>query len=46
MEDEVFTCLKRADVIETDMMLMDATVLPSFKLSHSVAGATRLQNRA
>ena len=46
MEDEVFTCLQRADVIETDMMLMDATVLPSFKLSHSVAGATRLQNRA
>lgn len=29
IEDEVFTCLKRADVIEADMMLMDATVLPS-----------------
>jgi len=29
IEDEVFTCLKRADVIETDMMLMDATVLDS-----------------
>jgi IS5 family transposase len=28
-EDEVFTCLKQADVIETDMMLMDATVLDS-----------------
>jgi transposase, IS5 family len=29
IEDEVFTCLKRADVIEADMMLMDATVLDS-----------------
>src|SRR5918996_2473970 len=29
MEDEVFTTLKRADVIEADMMLMDATVLDS-----------------
>ncbi len=29
IEDEVFTCLKRADVIEADMMLMDATVLYS-----------------
>jgi IS5 family transposase len=29
MEDEVFSCLKRADVIEADMMLMDATVLES-----------------
>jgi transposase, IS5 family len=29
MEDEVFTALKRADVIEADMMLMDATVLES-----------------
>jgi transposase, IS5 family len=29
IEDEVFTYLKRADVIETDMMLMDATVLDS-----------------
>ena len=29
IEDEVFTCLKQADVIETDMMLMDATVLQS-----------------
>jgi transposase, IS5 family len=29
IEDEVFTGLKRADVIEADMMLMDATVLPS-----------------
>ena len=29
IEDEVFTCLKRADVIEADMMLMDATVLES-----------------
>jgi len=29
IEDEVFTCLKRADVIETSMMLMDATVLDS-----------------
>ena len=29
MEDEVFTRLKRADVIEADMMLMDATVLDS-----------------
>ena len=29
IEDEVFTCLKRADVIEADMMLMDATVLNS-----------------
>src|ERR687893_334725 len=27
IEDEVFTGLKRADVIEADMMLMDATVL-------------------
>jgi IS5 family transposase len=29
MEDEVFTSLKRADVIEADLMLMDATVLDS-----------------
>src|SRR5918993_47603 len=29
IEDEVFTCLKRADVIEASMMLMDATVLDS-----------------
>ena len=29
IEDEVFTGLKRADVIEADMMLMDATVLES-----------------
>jgi transposase, IS5 family len=29
MEDEVFTTLQRADVIEADMMLMDATVLDS-----------------
>jgi transposase, IS5 family len=29
IEDDVFTCLKRADVIEADMMLMDATVLDS-----------------
>jgi IS5 family transposase len=29
MEDEVFSTLKRADVIEADMMLMDATVLDS-----------------
>jgi transposase, IS5 family len=29
IEDGVFTCLKRADVIEADMMLMDATVLDS-----------------
>jgi transposase, IS5 family len=29
IEDKVFTCLKRADVIEADMMLMDATVLDS-----------------
>jgi IS5 family transposase len=29
IEDEVFTTLKRADVIEADMMLMDATVLDS-----------------
>jgi len=29
IEDEVFTGLKRADVIEADMMLMDATVLDS-----------------
>jgi Transposase domain (DUF772) len=29
IEDEVFTCLKRAHVIEPDMMLMDATVLDS-----------------
>jgi IS5 family transposase len=29
IEDEVFTGLKRADVIEADMMLMDATVLNS-----------------
>src|SRR5919106_1131294 len=29
IEDEVFTGLKRADVIETSMMLMDATVLNS-----------------
>src|ERR687893_400935 len=29
IEDEVFTCLKRADVIEADMMLMGATVLES-----------------
>ena len=29
IEDEVFTCLKRADVIEADLMLMEATVLPS-----------------
>ena len=29
MEDEVFSGLKRADVIEADMMLMDATVLDS-----------------
>jgi transposase, IS5 family len=29
IEDQVFTCLKRADVIEADMMLMDATVLDS-----------------
>jgi transposase, IS5 family len=29
IEDEVFTCLKRADVIEADLMLMDATVLES-----------------
>ncbi len=29
IEDEVFTCLKRADVINADMMLMDSTVLES-----------------
>jgi IS5 family transposase len=29
IEDQVFTGLKRADVIEADMMLMDATVLNS-----------------
>jgi IS5 family transposase len=29
IEDEVFSCLKRADVIEASMMLMDATVLDS-----------------
>ena len=29
IEDEVFTCLQRADVIEASMMLMDATVLDS-----------------
>jgi transposase, IS5 family len=29
IEEQVFTCLKRADVIEADMMLMDATVLDS-----------------
>ncbi len=29
IEDEVFTSLKRADVIEAGMMLMDATVLES-----------------
>jgi hypothetical protein len=29
MEDEVFTTLKRTDVIEADMRLMDATVLDS-----------------
>lgn len=29
IEDEVFTCLKRADVIKADLMLMDATVLDS-----------------
>jgi hypothetical protein len=29
IEDEVFTGLKRADVIEADLMLMDATVLDS-----------------
>jgi IS5 family transposase len=29
MEEQVFTTLKRADVIEADMMLMDATVLDS-----------------
>lgn len=29
IEDEVFTALKRADVIDADMMLMDATVLDS-----------------
>jgi transposase, IS5 family len=29
IEDEVFSCLKRADVIETSMRLMDATVLDS-----------------
>jgi Transposase domain (DUF772) len=29
IEDEVFTSLKQADVIEADMMLMDATVLES-----------------
>ncbi len=29
IEDQVFRCLKRAEVIEADMMLMDATVLDS-----------------
>lgn len=29
LEDAVFTCLKRADVIKADLMLMDATVLDS-----------------
>lgn len=29
IEDEVFSCLKHANVIEADMMLMDATVLDS-----------------